>query len=520
MLRLARYLLLISVVLSVPASPAKAEALAPDNIITVTSLHDTADPGKCRLRDAILAANSNTAVGDCTAGAPGMDTINFNLAFLCPVGGCALPLTSALPSVTQDLTINGADRVAISGANLYPVFSFDAVVVNLLNLAVVNAQGNFGGGITMNGTTLTLNNVRIEGNHAHAGSGLYQPGGTLYVFNSRFIANVAETNGFGGAIGQIGGAAIISNTTFSGNTAGSGGAVGSLQISSLQVAASDFDGNIARLWGGAIYLQDTTVDASFTGSSFTNNQTLTTTLAFGGGAIWLTQGELTLANSTLANNSTGAKGGALGVFGGQATLTNVTVSGNSAKISGGGINIQNDGVIHPATVTLNNVTLSGNLADSDNNNTGDGGGLANSTGTFNAFNSIVAGNFDTPNNTGAGTIHPDCSGGLNSPKFNLVGNKNGCAGLANGVSGNLVGTGGSPLDPRLAPLADNGGPTLTRALLVDSPAIDAGNPAAPGSGGVACAATDQRGVRRPIGSRCDMGAFELAYWLNVPAVLR
>src|SRR5207253_6831744 len=102
----------------------------------------------------------------------------------------------------------------------------------------------------------------------------------------------------------------------------------------------------------------------------------------------------------------------------------------------------------------------------------------------------------------------------------LVGNKDGCGGLANGLNGNLVGTGGSPLDAKLAPLADNGGPTLTRALLGDSPAIDAGNAATPGSGGVACAATDQRGVLRPFGSHCDMGAFEVATYLFVPVILR
>jgi hypothetical protein len=72
----------------------------------------------------------------------------------------------------------------------------------------------------------------------------------------------------------------------------------------------------------------------------------------------------------------------------------------------------------------------------------------------------------------------------------------------------LSGTDIPGVDPLLALLADNGGSTLTRALFVGSPAIDAGNPAAPGSGGLACEATDQRGVARPVGPRCDIGAFE------------
>ena len=64
------------------------------------------------------------------------------------------------------------------------------------------------------------------------------------------------------------------------------------------------------------------------------------------------------------------------------------------------------------------------------------------------------------------------------------------------------------LDAKLGPLQNNGGPTSTFVPLVGSPAIDAGNPAAPGSGGNACATTDQRGVVRPVGAACDMGATE------------
>ena len=65
-----------------------------------------------------------------------------------------------------------------------------------------------------------------------------------------------------------------------------------------------------------------------------------------------------------------------------------------------------------------------------------------------------------------------------------------------------------PLDAKLGALRENDGQTLTHALLPGSPAIDAGNPAAPGSGGAACEATDQRSVSRPQGVRCDIGAYE------------
>ena len=77
-----------------------------------------------------------------------------------------------------------------------------------------------------------------------------------------------------------------------------------------------------------------------------------------------------------------------------------------------------------------------------------------------------------------------------------------------------MGTSGSPINPQVGALAANGGPTLTHALLGGSPAIDTGNPAAPGSGGNACESTDQRGYLRPAdgdtngSALCDIGALE------------
>jgi hypothetical protein len=94
------------------------------------------------------------------------------------------------------------------------------------------------------------------------------------------------------------------------------------------------------------------------------------------------------------------------------------------------------------------------------------------------------------------------------------------------ATGDLIGTAASPIDALLGSLADNGGPTvgaptsssplLTHALLTGSPAIDAGNPDTPGSGGTACEATDQRGFARPEdgdsngSSLCDIGALEVS----------
>ncbi len=488
MAHVAHGLLILVIVLAALVGPAQAAPrllAAPANGIIVTSLLDTADPGKCRLRDAITAANMNVIVGDCTAGALGLDSITFLLSPVCRFIQCILKLAGPLPSVSEALTINGGPYgVEISGENLYPVFDLSSVVVNLSNLVIANGQVDpAGGGIHMAGTTLTVKNVYFSGNQAKFNGGaINESSGTLTIYNSVFSGNHSL---LGGAIAQIGGSATISESTFTANTGNTGGAVGLVGVSALHVTASVFNGNSAVVWGGAIYLQDATVQATIASSTFTNNQTLSPTSIYGGGALWLTDGALTVTASTLANNVSGNLGGALGNYGGRLTLTNV----------------------NPATVNVNNATITGNTSDNDSDDTGDGGGISALDGTINVQNSIIAGNFDTPGNSGAGTIHPDCSLTVTSATYSLVGTHDGCVGVANGSNGNQVGA-GSPLDPLLAPLADNGGPTLTQAFLSGSPAINAGNPLVPGTGGLACAAADQRGVARPLGTQCDLGAYE------------
>lgn len=110
--------------------------------------------------------------------------------------------------------------------------------------------------------------------------------------------------------------------------------------------------------------------------------------------------------------------------------------------------------------------------------------------TFNVANTIIAGN---NSNQDIG-VDPD---DFNSGGNNLIGNSYAGLGFTNGVNGDIVGTPTSPIDPKLGPLQDNGGPTETHALLADSPAIDAGN---------TNENNDQRGASRD--SNPDIGAFE------------
>lgn len=228
------------------------------------------------------------------------------------------------------------------------------------------------------------------------------------------------------------------------------------------------------------------------GSSLTaSDLTITRGDVTSGGGIRNVSGTLTLMGVTLSGNL-GGNGGAI-FNDGTATLRNVTLSGNVATLGGGGL-------YNSGTATLNNVTIADNTADNDANGSGDGGGIFVPSGTVTLSNTIVGDNIDK--STGTDPKHNDCSGTLASGGYNLIEDTTGCT-IGGVATGNLTG-----VDPRLEALADNGGPTLTHALRNNSPALDAGNPAAPASGPSACESTDQRGTKRPQGPRCDIGSFE------------
>jgi hypothetical protein len=192
-----------------------------------------------------------------------------------------------------------------------------------------------------------------------------------------------------------------------------------------------------------------------------------------------------IVGSTLANNIGGTAGCVLNE--GTMSITSSTISGNSTLGSGGGIH--NTGTLD--RLSSSTVVLNAALTD--------GGGLFN-VGTLETSNSILAYNVGFRSGQ-------DCSGVVDSFGHNLVGNTGGCT--ITPTSGDQFG-----VDPRIGPLQDNGGPTLTHALFPSSPAMDLGN----------CpeVETDQRGFPRPLeipgfpldassGSLdgCDIGAAEM-----------
>ncbi|HWR64898.1 MAG TPA: choice-of-anchor Q domain-containing protein [Bellilinea sp.] len=245
----------------------------------------------------------------------------------------------------------------------------------------------------------------------------------------------------------------------------------------LTLTGVTLKGGKSRDAGGAIHSN---------GPIFIQNSAVTGAAAgTDGGGVYLTApGTLTILNSTISGNQAVNQGGGLFNAGGSVNITNSTFSDNSAGGSGGGL--WNDG-----TLSLLNVTVSRNTADQNADSVGVGGGLFHSTGNTTLKNTLLAGNLVL-------SVFPtslECAGTLTSAGHNLVQNPAGCS-LTGPATGDLFG-----VDPLLAPLANNGGTTLTHALLPLSPAVDAGD----NSG---CPAADQRGLPRPVGASCDIGAVE------------
>jgi len=277
--------------------------------------------------------------------------------------------------------------------------------------------------------------------------------------------------------------------------------------------------------------------------------------ALGSGGGIFNQGRLTLNNCTVSGNSAFSAGGIASVADASAstvtlTINNSTISGNFSGghesmassgasnfgtgsghtevvtieylvTSGGAVNNSCLGSGHTATLTINNSTISGNTISG----AGVGGGIGNtcsdSTCTLMINNSTISGNSAggiSSNGTAmiGGSIiarnsaddGPDVSGPFTSLGYNLIGKNDGSTGFTNGVNHDQVGSSAAPLDPKfeLDPngkplLKDNGGPTKTIALLLGSPAINAGN-------NTGAPDKDQRGIARPQQGTVDIGAFE------------
>ena len=324
------------------------------------------------------------------------------------------------------------------------------------------------------------------------------PGANLMTIDASGNDPTPDTdNGDGSRVFQTGGEVeIIGVTLTGGDTPFVGGAIwagGAISDSHLTLTRSTISGNVSSYQAGGIaaYVDVTIIDSTITGNSagvllgssghggaislgetgplhlIIINSTISgnSTSSFGdggGGGIadsFITSNYITISNSTISGNSTGGKGGGINSAG-KVTVTNSTISGNSSNGVGGGITVTADG-----SLMVTNSTITGNRADADDMGGGAGGGIF---GDAVLVDSIVAGNFRRTTASSRDDIagHVEASNSLIGVDSALTVTDNG---------GNLIGTFASPIDPLLGPLADNGGLTLTHALLFGSPAIDAGS---------------------------------------------
>jgi|GEM_PF-1122674 len=446
---------------------------------TVNNIGDADDGdrnnGITTLREAINLANA-------TAGA---DAIAFGGRFIDTTPD-TITLTSGQLTITDDVTIlgTGTSNLTVSGNNASPVFEISGLAtgVSIDSLAIAS------GAIRINrNSILSLANSSVSGNTARSG------------ISNNGILDLTNTSVSGNTEGGIynGGFLSLTNSSVFGNTGATplwfdnspaGGGIfndGSGEnIGNLNLINSSVFGNTANS-GGGIYNQGGTL--SLTSSTVSGN-----TASFGGG---------------IFNGDDG------GYSGGLATLANSTISGNTAFEDGGGIYNGSSYIMRSNSLTLINTTITNNTADSDSDGTGNGGGVfsvSDYPDPINVSNTIIAGNLD---NSTSGDIHPDVDGRLSNSGNNLIGNNTGSTGF---TTSTLVGTSASPIDPKLGLLQNNGGETLTHALLAGSSAINAGNNSLVPTG----ITTDQRGAgfNRVFNGVVDIGAYEVQPLITSPPV--
>jgi CSLREA domain-containing protein len=206
---------------------------------------------------------------------------------------------------------------------------------------------------------------------------------------------------------------------------------------------------------------------------------------------------LVLSSVIARNTGTGAAGVVNGGSNGILTIRDSTIAQNTALPAsaeqplafGGGVVNTGAATIINSTIAGNRVAPTASALGGDNVVTISGGGTA--LGLLRISNSIVA----------DASANGNCGGPIQTAGHNLD---------SDGTCGFNATTDHPGVDPLLAALADNGGPTDTRALGAGSPAVDAG---------AGCGATDQRGVARPAGGACDIGAFESPFTAPGPPVV-
>jgi CSLREA domain-containing protein len=225
----------------------------------VNSTADTvAVDGYVTLREAILAANSNTAVGDAHAGSSSTTDV---IVFSSSLDGQTINLTAGELPISDNLTIigPGADQLTINAGGLSRIFDVTASKTVTISGLTLNggSMANGGGAIYNSSGTVSLSALTITASSASSGGGVSSAGGVLTLSNSTIYGNSTTGSGSGGGLAITGGQAIIDQSTVSGNSAtgGNGGGIYSTTTGALTVRQCTIALNSARQ-GGGIYAQN------------------------------------------------------------------------------------------------------------------------------------------------------------------------------------------------------------------------------------------------------------------------
>jgi len=428
------------------------------------------------------------------------------------------------------LTLTGGDSGVAGGAILAGSDAGEQESRSNLSLYDMVIEDNFarsGGAIykspnlgnVLVSSTIIRNNIAFQG----SGGGIFASNrdvGQFTILSSTFTNNTARNFGGGVRLGTSIGSEpteiTILDSLFSGNRAGNGGGIsanGDLTLSRTTVTGNSAvgfprpggyfrggSGGGVQLTGGGIAISESTISGNSAGHA--------------GGGLSLEGASTRIADTLISTNVAAGNGGGLSTYFGIPTeIVNTTISGNSTFGNGGGVSLygpffsqaplsdsSSEMVDQPSyfasdQFVIAHSTITNNTADLDADGDGSGGGIESSNKVIKLNHTIVAGNRRA-------AVDEDISGDSYDIYYGLVGAV--APGVTLSGTNNLFGS-----DPLLAPLADNGGPTLTHALLPGSPAINAGVPAL-----VAdvddTPEYDQRGApfSRVVGTAIDMGAFE------------
>lgn len=457
--------------------------------------------------------------------------------------------------ITQSITIQGvdsestiiqADGDGTSGAGTV-VKIYPGLDVNIEGVTIRFGNGEDSGGGINNQGYLTITNSVVISNTAGnvGGGGIYNHwGGHLTVNDSVISSNTAGSHG-GGIYNQ--GYAAITHSDIISNTAGShGGGIYNNGITfgydaTLDIFTSSINGNEAYYGGGLSnnahvwYAESNLTETTISGNSsqygggihnFTDPgsdyailylNTLDSTIdkntsQESGGGIYIqtydpdNEAHINLVNTTISNNTVESYyGGGIYINGTQGniytSLSNVTVSGNTSNDAGGIFHLAVDGNVYASivasTIYSNTATVFAGVGGISNK-TGGGEGTAMMT----MAHSIVAGSVSA---YGQGDCYNVAPAVFNNDGYNIIEDN------ASNTCGTFFYTGA----PDLGPLNNNGGLTFTHALLGSSPAIDA----IPSDS--CLLPKDQRGVTRPLGYGCDIGAYEVEnYLIFLPLILK